>query len=76
MHDLNGKIPEDIALTGLDNLKISKILDITSFGMHEDEMGEEAARMILARLKYPAEEPQNLYFRPRLMVRKSSLEKI
>ncbi|WOC76587.1 LacI family DNA-binding transcriptional regulator [Intestinibacillus sp. NTUH-41-i26] len=76
VHDLNGKIPEDIALTGLDNLKISKILDITSFGMHEDEMGEEAARMILARLKYPAEEPQNLYFRPRLMVRKSSLEKI
>lgn len=76
VHDMDGSIPGDVALTGLDNLKISKILGITSFDMHEDEMGEEAARLILARLKKQPEDYQNLYFRPRLMVRESSLEKV
>lgn len=71
--DLGGKIPKNIALTGLDNLNICKILGITSFDMKENMMGTEAARHLMARLGGSRGDYQNLYFRPELQVRDSSL---
>lgn len=73
VRDLGGKIPKNIALTGLDNLNICKILGITSFDMKENVMGMEAARHLMARLNGSSANYQNLYFRPELQVRDSSL---
>lgn len=73
VRDLGGRIPKDIALTGLDNLNICKILGITSFDMKENMMGMEAARHLMARLAGKHMNYQNLYFRPELQVRDSSL---
>ena len=75
IRDLGGNIPGDIALTGLDNLKISKILGITSLNMKEDHVGQEAARLLVERLAKSENQAdyQKIYFRPELVVRNSTL---
>lgn len=75
IRDLGGRVPEDIALTGLDNLKISKILDITSLDMKEEMVGREAARLLMERLTQSENKGgyQKIYFRPELVVRDSTL---
>lgn len=73
VRDLGGKVPGDIALTGLDNLNICKILGITSFDMKENLMGTEAARYLMSRLSGSQMSYQDLYFRPEIQVRDSSL---
>lgn len=73
IRDLGGKIPEDIALTGLDNLSVSEIIEMTSVYMKEDVVGTEAARILLLRLNGTDLVYQDLYFVPELIVRKSSL---
>lgn len=73
IRDLGGSIPRDIALTGLDNLNICKILGITSFDMKENTMGMEAAKHLMARLSGGRLRYQNLYLRPEIQVRDSSL---
>ena len=75
IQDLGGKIPKDMALTGMDNLKISKILGITSLNMKEEAVGREAARLLVERLTEgdQAGDYQKIYFRPELVVRDSTL---
>ncbi|MCB5711957.1 LacI family DNA-binding transcriptional regulator [Lactonifactor longoviformis] len=75
IRDLGGKVPADMALTGLDNLNISNILNITSLNMKETSVGEEAARLLFWRLAHEDGELeyQNIYLRPELVVRESTL---
>lgn len=61
-----------VAVTGMDNLNISKILGITSLDMKETQMGERAAKMILGRLSGTGNISQNIYLRPELKIRDSS----
>lgn len=73
IRDMGGRIPRDMALTGLDNLKISQMLGITSMDMHESEIGEAGAKMLLENLRNGTSEYRDLYFRPKMAVRESSL---
>lgn len=75
IRDLGGSIPESIALTGMDNLKISDILNVTSLDMKEDLIGQEAGRLLIERLSsngMPGD-CQKIYLRPELIVRNSTL---
>lgn len=77
--DLGGNIPEDIALIGIDNLSICRILGISSMNMHEAEVGEIAAKLLFTRMSESTSEKlpsQNYYFRPELVARGSSLARI
>ncbi|MDO4548538.1 MAG: LacI family DNA-binding transcriptional regulator [Clostridia bacterium] len=78
LRDLNARIPDDMALTGLDNLKIVRMLEITSVDMKESHMGREAANLLLHRMDEPNDElaSQDIYYRPELIVRESSLKQI
>lgn len=74
IQELGGRIPEDVAIVGMDDLEISKVLKISSVNMKEDYVGEEAAKLLLRRLEQS--EPvshQDIYFQPQLVVRESSL---
>lgn len=75
VRDLGGNIPNDIVLTGLDNINITDVLSITSVNMKESCVGEEAAKLLLQRLNQKGNDDtyQNLYFRPELVIRGSSL---
>lgn len=74
IHELQGEIPRDMALTGMDDLEISKILKISSLKMKEFYVGEEAAKLLLRRLEAPENSvKQDLYFQPELVIRDSSL---
>lgn len=73
--DLGGRVPEDISLTGMDNIQITKVLEITSVIMCEREMGNGAASLLMQRLKDRNAEYRDLYYRPTLQVRDSSLKK-
>lgn len=75
IHDLEGHIPQNMALSGLDNLKISRILGVTSLDMKEYTIGEEAAKLLMQRLDPNGEafDYQNVYLRPELVVRESTI---
>ena len=75
IRDMGGSVPGSVALTGMDNLEISKILNISSLNMREYTVGEEAAKLLMQRLAAKEEQPdfQNIYLRPELVVRESSL---
>lgn len=73
--DLGGRVPEDIVLTGMDDLQITEILGITSIDICEREMGNGAAELLLEHLKDNNAEYKDLYFRPRLRVRDRNLKK-
>ncbi len=80
IRDLGGNIPKDMALIGIDNLSISRILGISSMNMHEGEIGDVAARMLFTRMSEMRDDghfpSQNLYFKPELIARESSLGKV
>ncbi len=73
VRDIGGCIPDDLALTGLDNINISRILNITSLDMREMEMGISAANQMMAHLVHDEKEYEDVYFKPNLIVRDSSL---
>ncbi len=75
VRDMGGKIPGDIALTGMDNLDITKILGITSLRMREADMGITAAKLLLGHLIDKTETFQDVYYKPELQVRDSSMYK-
>ena len=59
----------------MDNIQITKVLEITSVIMCEREMGNGAASLLMQRLKDRNAEYRDLYYRPTLQVRDSSLKK-
>lgn len=76
INELGGKVPGDMAMTGMDDLEISKILELTSLNMKEAQVGEEAAGLLLRRLEAGDMQPhQDIYFQPELVIRESSLSK-
>ena len=72
VRDLNG----EIALTGLDNLNISKIIGITSFDMKEGKIGEAAAEILLERLHNENIPYKDMCFMPEIIIRDSSIGKM
>lgn len=71
--DMGLQIPGDLALVGMDNINVMRILGMTSLKMQEDLMGEAAATMLMSHLEDEASEMQDQYFRPELVVRDSSM---
>lgn len=66
---------DETALTGLDNLNISKIIGITSFDMKEGKIGEAAAKILLEQLHSDKIQHKDMYFVPELIIRESSIGK-
>lgn len=68
------KIPEDIAIVGFTNGQISKLTDpgLSTVDQHGYEIGLEAARMLLERIKDRSKPTQSRVIKTELIVRGSS----
>lgn len=72
--ELGMKAPEDISLIGYDNSLLSQApgTDLTTVDIHGQELGMEAARMAIARLKDLGAPPRDTSIEPTLVIRKTT----
>lgn len=68
------KVPDDIAVVGFTNGQISKLTDpgLSTVDQHGYEMGQEAARLLLDRIKDRSRPTQSRVIKTELIVRGSS----
>ena len=68
------RIPEDIAIIGYDNIKISGFLPISlsSIDTHSQEVGQKAAEILMQRINNPNEPFQQIVLKPDLVIREST----
>lgn len=63
--------PEEIALVGFDDIKISKYVGLTTLRQPMYEMGKLAVEKLLMRIKHPDHPTTQTVFAPRLVTRKT-----
>lgn len=69
------EVPDDYALVGYDDIKVSRFIGLTSVAQNMHQVGEESTDVLLRRLnKSGPEEPISRQVEPKLQVRKSSLQ--
>lgn len=68
------RIPEDIALIGYDNIKISGFLPISlsSIDTHSQEVGQKAAEILMQKINNPDEPFHQVVLKPDLIIREST----
>lgn len=72
LRDRGRAIPEDVALVGYDNIKLSRFLDFTTIDHHLHEIGLRATRLLLRRMQGERESEVREFIDPDLIVRGSS----
>ena len=72
--DLGLRVPEQLAVIGVDDMPLSAHFDPPLTTMHQDmpRIGREAARMLLVKIKHPQSAPEHLKIPAELVVRKST----
>ncbi len=72
------RIPDDLALTGGDDIELAEFLEVplTTFHQPARQIGSRAAGILIARLNGEARPTQQLVLKPRLIVRRSSGGKV
>jgi LacI family transcriptional regulator len=71
------RIPNDIAIVGMDNTEIASRVSpkLTSIAMMQEEIGRHAAQILMDRLNGDKSEKKKVRLFPRLVVRESSVSK-
>ncbi len=74
IRDLGLRVPQDISLVGYDDIPLSKYLEprLSSASKNGEQMGREAFRLLLARLKSPDRPRQKIRIPARLILREST----
>ncbi|NLM86253.1 MAG: LacI family transcriptional regulator [Clostridiales bacterium] len=65
-------IPGDLAIIGMDNSDLAQFLDLSSIQMCEEEIGRNAARLLMERIENPKLEKRTIRLQPSLALRKTS----
>lgn len=80
LRELGKRVPQDVALVGMDDIELGKVSTptLTTVSLLAGERGRIAAELLLERLsgKQKAEEPRKIMVMPRLIVRESSTDYI
>lgn len=66
------KVPEDVAVMGYDNIKLSRYLELTTIDQQMHKIGSMATRRLDDIIKRPDSEPQQITIQPVLVERKST----
>lgn len=66
------RIPQDIALIGMDDSDLAGCLDLSSIQMREEEIGRNAAELLMDRILNGPKEKRVVRLEPRLTLRSSS----
>jgi LacI family transcriptional regulator len=73
IREAGAEVPDDYALVGYDDIKVSRFIGLTSVAQNMHYVGEEATDVLLDRLNNTGpEEPVSELVKPELKVRKSS----
>ncbi|HHY83345.1 MAG TPA: LacI family transcriptional regulator [Clostridiales bacterium] len=67
------KIPHDFAVAGMDNTDFSSVLKLTSVDMRQEEIGLNAASLLMERVLGGRTYKKTIRIEPRLVVRESSI---
>lgn len=71
--DLGLRVPEDVALVGYDNLKLSRFLGLTTIDQQMYNVGRSAARRLFHRMRSQIEDRVSNEILPPLIVRRSTM---
>lgn len=69
------KVPDDIAIMGFDNIKLSKYLDLTTIDQQMYNVGVQATARLSEIIKNPDDELQQITINPTLVQRGSTINK-
>ncbi len=72
LEEAGKRVPEDVALIGFDDIKISRYIGLSSVNLALHAVGFQATERLIQRLKEPELPSVHQKVSPRLMVRKSS----
>ncbi|MDR1532408.1 MAG: LacI family transcriptional regulator [Clostridiales bacterium] len=74
LRERNVRVPEDIAVIGLDNIDFDSALTppLSSAKMRQDEIGKCAIEFLFRRLQGDDEKPKKIIYQPELVIRESS----
>ena len=72
--ELRIRIPDDLALAGGDDIELAEFLEVplTTFRQPAREIGMRGTESLIARLRLGSQALQQLVFKPKLIVRRSS----
>lgn len=66
------RVPEDIAIIGMDDSDLAECMNLSSVTMQEEKIGLEAARLLMERILEGRQEKKIICLQPRLVIRASS----
>ena len=66
------RVPEDIAIIGMDNSDLARCMGLSSVQMQEEEIGRGAATLLMDRILHGPREKKVIRLQPQLMLRASS----
>ena len=66
------RVPDDVALVGFDDIKMSQYVGLTTLRQPMHEMGRLGIEKLLARVERPGRPPSHDVFAPKLVVRRST----
>jgi LacI family transcriptional regulator len=72
IRDAGAAVPDDIALIGCDNIKLSRFLDLSTIDYHLHSTGMRASRLLLDRMTGSDRETVSELIPPRLIIRNST----
>ncbi|HYF96083.1 MAG TPA: LacI family DNA-binding transcriptional regulator [Symbiobacteriaceae bacterium] len=67
------RVPDDVSIVGVDNINLSDcfLVPLTTVNQPKQEMGSEAAKMLVGRIAGRTDYPTSVIFTPKLVVRQS-----
>jgi DNA-binding LacI/PurR family transcriptional regulator len=75
LNAIGRRVPEDISVTGIDNLEYADFdwFKLTTMALKRREMGEKAALMLVKMMKAQVKRPQSVLFDSDLIIRESAI---
>ena len=70
--ELNIRVPEDLAIIGMDDIDSAQLLGLSSIQMLEDEIGRNAAELLMDRIINGSRPRKTIRLLPKLSIRASS----
>lgn len=71
-HQLNVKVPEQLAVIGFDDLDMAEYADLTTIGQHLDESGKLAVEILLTQMKSSSPLPRHVQIPLTIIERKTA----
>ena len=66
------RVPQDIAIIGMDDSELAQCMNLSSVTLQEEQIGSEAARLLMERILGKRQEKTIIRLQPRLAIRASS----